>query len=291
MTFSIVIPAYNAAAFLETTIPAVLALDGALEWIWVDDGSTDDTAAEIERLTDGHPRVTVLRLGSNHGRAAARNAGFELANGDWVACLDADARPRAGYLAAHQAVIESSDASVSMGHIHAADPAPGDPYGTYLNTYARGPQVQHGAASWKYFVTCAACIRTDVLRSVGGFDSSIGYGEDAELACRLAQRSPDGLYVASQAIVDLYGTETLDGACQKAAQFGRSLRQIEVLHPDALEQLELASLNRPVSQAVLRSSLLARLVASLLGALPATLVSTGVRYLLGHAMVRGYTDA
>jgi len=291
MTISIVIPAYNALAFLEKTVPAVLSQEGAHEWIWVDDGSTDATFAELGRLTQGHSRVTVHQLEVNQGRAAARNAGIKLATGDWVACLDADARPRPGYLAAHRAAIEPSDAIVSMGLIHPADPVPGDPYSTYLETVSRGPRKDAITSSWKHFVTCAACIQSDVLRQAGGFDTSIGYGEDAELACRLAPLSPAGLSVAPGAIVDLFGTETLEGACEKATQFGRSLRQIEARNPAALEVLELVLLRKPLPRALLHSTGLARLVESSLRALPDAMVGAGVRYLLGHALVQGYTHA
>ncbi|MEO0558711.1 MAG: glycosyltransferase family 2 protein [Bacteroidota bacterium] len=173
MTVSVVIPAYNATAFLERTVPAVLDLQGALEWIWVDDGSTDATGVELRRLTQGHPSVRILELGRNEGRAAARNAGIELAKGDWIACLDVDARPRPGYLLAHQEVFARPEAVVSMGSIHPADPVPGDPYSQYLSAYPRGVPSRQLVASWKHFVTCAACIRADALRSVGCFDESI----------------------------------------------------------------------------------------------------------------------
>jgi glycosyltransferase involved in cell wall biosynthesis len=83
---SVVIPAYNAGAFLR---PAVLSalnapLDGGLEVVVVDDGSTDDCVAALGGLD-----VLVIRQ-KNAGEAAARNAGVRAATGRFVTFLDAD---------------------------------------------------------------------------------------------------------------------------------------------------------------------------------------------------------
>lgn len=86
-TVSVVIPAYNAAAFLRQTIESVLAQTRpALEVLVVDDGSTDDTAQIAQSF--GSP-VRCLRQ-ENQGLSRARNAGILAARGDWIALLDAD---------------------------------------------------------------------------------------------------------------------------------------------------------------------------------------------------------
>lgn len=291
MTVSVVIPAYNAAAFLPVTVPAVLALDGVAEWIWVDDGSTDATRDELARLTRGHGSVRLLDLTSNQGRAAARNAGVHAATGDVIACLDADASPRPGYALAHLDALAQTGAVASIGRIEPADPVEGDPYSLYLQHHPRGPRVPAGSTSWAHFVTCAACVRADALDRAGGFNPAIQYGEDAELACRLAATDPDGLHVATGAVVDLYGTEPLAGALAKTRQFGEALPLLLASCPDALAVLGLSRLDDPRVRAVLRSERLARLVRRMLSRLPPSLVATGVRYLLGHALYSGYADA
>ncbi len=88
---SIVTPAYNAAQFLAPLIEAVTraATHCALEWIIIDDGSTDDTAALVETLTPPHIAMTLIRQ-ANVGLSETRNRGLVAAIGEYVWFVDAD---------------------------------------------------------------------------------------------------------------------------------------------------------------------------------------------------------
>jgi dolichol-phosphate mannosyltransferase len=89
---SLIIPAYNEAAVIAR---AVEEAEGALaprfasfEVLIVDDGSSDDTAAIVERLSSPHTRL--IRQGTNRGYGAALRTGFEAARFPLVAFTDAD---------------------------------------------------------------------------------------------------------------------------------------------------------------------------------------------------------
>lgn len=87
---SIVIPAYNAQATLDETLRSVRGqTHRVLEIIVVDDGSTDGTRALAERHAAADARVQVLHQ-ANAGVAAARNAGWSHARGQFIAFVDAD---------------------------------------------------------------------------------------------------------------------------------------------------------------------------------------------------------
>lgn len=86
---SIVMPAYNAAAYIGAALASVAAqMLVDFELLVVDDASTDGTATLVEAF--GDPRVRLIRQAVNAGPAAARNRGIELAQGRWIALLDAD---------------------------------------------------------------------------------------------------------------------------------------------------------------------------------------------------------
>ncbi len=84
---SVIIPVYNGAAFLADAFETVLRQACApLEIIVVDDGSTDETASILRGYGD---RLTPVYQ-SNQGPPAARNHGLALAQGEFIAFLDAD---------------------------------------------------------------------------------------------------------------------------------------------------------------------------------------------------------
>lgn len=89
---SIVMPSYNAARYINTTINSVLAQSYPhWELIVLDDFSKDDTRAIVQKFADSDSRVRLVALEKNHGAPAGpRNLGVRAAKGTWVAFLDAD---------------------------------------------------------------------------------------------------------------------------------------------------------------------------------------------------------
>lgn len=86
-TVSVVIPVHNGARYLAEAIESVLAQDHRpLEVIVVDDGSTDESAAVAAAFG---PPVRVVQQ-AQQGASAARNHGAAVAQGEWLALLDAD---------------------------------------------------------------------------------------------------------------------------------------------------------------------------------------------------------
>lgn len=93
VSVSVIIPARNAQGTLARAISSVLVqTEPPHELIVVDDGSQDATGACVETFRDRteHVPISLVRLATNRGPAAARNVGWDMAVGDHIAFLDAD---------------------------------------------------------------------------------------------------------------------------------------------------------------------------------------------------------
>jgi glycosyltransferase involved in cell wall biosynthesis len=89
---SVVAPVYNEEGTVEEFYTRVCAaLEGLrFELVLVDDGSKDGSAAILDRLADGDPRLRVISLSRNFGHQTALTAGLDHARGEAVVMLDAD---------------------------------------------------------------------------------------------------------------------------------------------------------------------------------------------------------
>lgn len=90
-TASVIVAAYNAAAYISVCLDSVLA-QTLTDWevIVVEDHGTDDTVEIVQRYVDRDSRFRLVRTSQNSGPSAARNIGMAVARGKWLAVLDAD---------------------------------------------------------------------------------------------------------------------------------------------------------------------------------------------------------
>ena len=91
---SVVIPVFNEAEVFEELYQrlnaALLPVVDNVEYIFIDDGSTDDTASKVQKLSQTDPHVKGIELSRNFGQQAAVTAGLSFATGDAVVLMDAD---------------------------------------------------------------------------------------------------------------------------------------------------------------------------------------------------------
>ncbi|MFE1265648.1 glycosyltransferase family 2 protein [Streptomyces albogriseolus] len=88
---SVVVPMHNVEAFAESTLRSLAAnAHPDVEFLIVDDCSTDATPWVIERWTEKLPGARVIRHDTNQGIAQARNSGIDAAEGEYLAFLDGD---------------------------------------------------------------------------------------------------------------------------------------------------------------------------------------------------------
>jgi glycosyltransferase involved in cell wall biosynthesis len=95
---TVVTPAYNIAQYIGEAVDSVLGQTfGNFEYLVIDDGSTDDSAAVAKAHAGADPRFRLIE-GPNRGVSAARNTGIREAAGEYIAFLDGDDRWHPSFL-------------------------------------------------------------------------------------------------------------------------------------------------------------------------------------------------
>jgi len=196
MNFSVVIPLYNKARFVEGAVRSVLAQTlPALEIIVVDDGSTDGGADRLEQLAPD--RVRIIRQ-ANAGVSAARNLGISQARGDWIALLDADdlyhpemlaniARAAGIYPAADMVATKFLEVEASGSAPEAWPVPPRCPVELIDDLHRRWMKTV-------LFCTSSIAVRAECLRELQPcFVPGESLGEDTDLFFRLAYQTPTAL--------------------------------------------------------------------------------------------------
>ena len=112
---SVIIPAYNASAYVEKCLQSVLGQTyGNLEVIVINDCSTDDTAEKAMAFKD--KRLRVINLPKNQGQSSARNLGIREAKGEYLSFIDADDYIDADYYEKLHDAATKNDADVAVAN-------------------------------------------------------------------------------------------------------------------------------------------------------------------------------
>ena len=105
---SVIIPVYNAEAFLEDMVESLLSQEWQnLQILLSDDGSTDGSLPIMRALAERDSRITVV-TGENTGVSSARNRALRLADGEYLCFADSDDLLEPGYLSALTVALEES---------------------------------------------------------------------------------------------------------------------------------------------------------------------------------------
>lgn len=89
---TLMVPCHNEGALVKETIAALARQDyPSFEIIAINDGSRDDTGAQLDALIQEHPRLRVIHLATNQGKAMALRMGALASRGEFLLCVDGDA--------------------------------------------------------------------------------------------------------------------------------------------------------------------------------------------------------
>lgn len=184
---SVVIPAYNAANYVEEALNSVLNQTfTSHEIIIINDGSPDTNELELT-LQPYLANIQYIKQ-ENRGAAAARNAGLNAARGEFVAFLDADDRWLPNFLDEQMKFAKSTDADLVYSDALLVGESPLNGR-TFMQVQpSRGAVTPESLLAVKVTVlTSAVLARKGPIMDVGLFNPNIKRGHDFELWFRLAK--------------------------------------------------------------------------------------------------------
>ncbi len=223
MIFSVVIPLYNKERHIQRAINSVLKQTyHEFELIVVNDGSTDSSVHMVRQIQD--PRIKLL-CQQNAGVSAARNRGINEARGELIAFLDADDAWRPNFLdtimrlrknypnsGAYSTSFEcqNSEGKIAKkrnkGTLTIGWEGVFDDYFQY-------------AIKNKLFCSSSVAIPRSVFEDVGLFDTSLIWGEDLNMWCRVALKYKVAF---SNTICAIYFQDADNRACIRHMDYRRS---------------------------------------------------------------------
>ena len=205
MDISVVIPLYNKEKYILRTITSVLNQTiSPAEIIIVDDGSTDNSANEVEKINDS--RVRLVRQ-ENAGEGAARNRGVAESKRDLIAFLDADDEWKPDFLLYIQKLrnnfpdcgaYATSYEIVTWGNLTIHQIFEGFPHAPWLGIL---PNFFKMSQNGSPLSSSSVAIPKTVFEDLSGFPEGIMQGADRMLWVRLGIKYPIAFSPSSQVIV------------------------------------------------------------------------------------------
>ncbi|MGO8904201.1 MAG: glycosyltransferase family 2 protein [Solirubrobacteraceae bacterium] len=188
---TVVCPTRNRWPMLSRALRTALAQDVVLEVVIVDDASEDETPQRLLELDDS--RVRSIRHDSREGVARSRNDGIAVARAPWIAFIDDDDLWAPCKLRRQLAAAQAADAGWCWSAYVAVDAAL-RPLGV---TPAASPEDLARRLLRNNCIGAPSGViaRTDLVRALGGFDSTLSGPEDWDMWIRLAAEAP-GVAVA-----------------------------------------------------------------------------------------------
>ena len=227
-TVSVIIPCYNAEAWIGRQITAVLAQLGPEdELVLVDNLSTDATPALLAEAAAADPRARVVTAAERQGVNHARNVGLAEARGDILLICDADDRIHAGWVEAFRSAFSGS--GVAGG---AAIPVDGNG-----RRVGEDLGLHHVFGGPPYPLGANMAMTRDVFDAVGGFDESFRGGHDeADFAWRAADAGFPTCFVP-EARIDYLQRSDVRGVVTQRRNYARTAIQLWTRHPHLVDPL------------------------------------------------------
>ena len=183
---SVIMPVRNSAEWLAEAVASVRAQEfGDFEFLIVDDGSDDGTAAMLSGFATADPRIRLLRQ-APQGIVAALNNAIAEARAPYLARLDADDRARPDRLGKQLAFMEAHPEIGLVGTFAERIDAAGNVVGR-LAPPTEPARLARVLERTNPFIHSSVMMRTALVRRIGGYRAAFRAAEDYDLWLRMAE--------------------------------------------------------------------------------------------------------
>jgi glycosyltransferase involved in cell wall biosynthesis/O-antigen/teichoic acid export membrane protein len=225
---TVLMPLYNPGRFLEQALDSVLAQTFAdFELLIIDDGSTDNTPATLNRYAAMDSRIRIVTR-PNTGLAHSLNHGLDLAGTEWVAVMHGDDVMHPDRLEKQiKFVAQHRNLAVASSLVNFID-SDGRPLGLNRSHLTSRAVVRAAVARNECvaFNHPAVIYRREVIRKVGGYRQEFWPAEDIDLWNRVVDAGYEVL-VQPQVLLN-YRIHGNSASATRAAMVTRKLRWIEI---------------------------------------------------------------
>lgn len=185
---SVIIPIYNSEKYLSEAILSILNQTFSdFELLLADDCSTDDTLKIAKSLAEKDQRITLLENEKNSGVSYTRNKLHQIAQGEFIAVMDADDVALPDRFKVQLDFLESNPDVVCVGSNHGLI----DEHGHFLTTLEllEDDEAIQSAALEGHGSICHPCamIRKSALDEIGGYDESLSSALDLDIWLKLGE--------------------------------------------------------------------------------------------------------
>jgi len=195
---SIIIPCFNANRWIHDALRSALGQDCEKEIIFIDDGSTDDSAGIVERE---FPSVRIVRT-KNQGTSKTRNFGTSLSSGQFLQYLDADDMLAPGKLKIQSEALQKTGADVAYGDWQKLTEVKHGSFisGEIIKRRLDNPEIDLFTDFW--CPPAAYLFRRSIVEKTGGWNENLPVIQDARFALDCALH--DGKFIYCPGVMASY---------------------------------------------------------------------------------------
>lgn len=218
--FSVILAVRNGMPFLKEAVQSVLDQEGpSLEFLIINDGSTDGTEIWLDKLSARDQRVCVSHNRISLGLTSCLNQGLNKASGKYIARIDHDDIWLEKKLLKQFNLLEENEQFVLVGtNYYEKDKADKWEREAQINPVTEDAEIRDLLFKFNPFFHSSVVFTRSAVQMVGGYDGSYPYAQDYEMWTRLMSIGK-GYIVPEVLCVRRIGPDNISVAKERAQRF------------------------------------------------------------------------